>query len=437
MKSIHTKLSEKTDLEKFYGEYKDIQPSLLCNQNKSERYNKHLLDNSPLLNNEVVDTSFINRNQSDTIYQRNIPGKKQPVNIDIRPISSNTFENARFIKENEELQNYNKYEVSLRCDDNVFMPAHDRGTISKFFNNIDVDSELRNINYIDTKCATRLFKIDPNDKKSKLSCYSDDIVKDYQTLESNVGSSWKNYQHCGKLEKFDICSSKKFQSVNPNSNLSIYDNMPKDGKFIKSEISTNETINQMPPQVRNEVSSMKMLEQQENIRKQQIANDLKLLQEKQDLTLLNTLDRNRVKYASVPKPDDITQFKGNSPLNVYAPIIRNQKVDTELAQNLGKQSALDIQLDEKIKKRLSEFEKKIEVQYQKYNPNPKNLCELKPIKEPEIYPFQFRGQTRHLYKFNKIVKDAPPCLYSEQLFNNQTKRKHISVGRIPSHIYNN
>ena len=40
----------------------------------------------------------------------------------------------------------------------------------RFQDNIDVDSELRNINQIDTKCKGS-FKVNPLDKTNQLSCY--------------------------------------------------------------------------------------------------------------------------------------------------------------------------------------------------------------------------------------------------------------------------
>ena len=43
-----------------------------------------------------------------------------------------------------------------------------------------------------------------------------------------------------------------------------------------------------------------------------------------------------------------------------------------------------------------------------------------------LYDFDCRGQTKKLYKFNNLVQDDKECLYCEQLFNNQTKRKHIN-----------
>ena len=444
MKSIHDKLSEKTDLDQFYGEVQNLPPLLICNQNKAERINPNLLNTSTLLQTENLDLSSLNRNQNDAIYERNLPAKTQLVNIDIRPLSSSICADPRFEKERDELKKYNQYEVNLKCNDPGFMPG--RGSIPNFFNNIDVDSELKTINQIDTKCAERFFKIDPKDKKTKLSCYSDTLVKNYKQCEDKVGYQWCDYQKCGKLEQFEKCDSKKFQCPTNQSDLTIYDNMPAGGRLISSEVISNDLLNQIAAKQSREATAMQILEEQEKQRRFQIKTDLELLKQKEDVTLKNNLERHKVEYAAVPEQNDINQFKPNGDLNVYAPIIRTQKVDTARAKNLGKEKALDMKLDMKIKARIQEYERQLGKQMGNvgnlssgmgYNPNPSNNCNLTTVVEPEIHPFQCRDQTRNLYKFNKLVKNNEDCLFCEQLFNNQTKRKHISVGRVPSHIYTN
>lgn len=437
MKCIQDKMNEKTDLDQFYGKAQNIPSLLICNQNKAERINPNLLTSSVLLSNQSIDTSNLNRNQSQAIYERNLPSKHQLVNIDIRPISSSKCSAPRFETERNSLEQYNKYDVSLKCDDKIFMPG--RGTIPKFFNNIDLDSELKNINEIDTKCSERLFKINPNDKKTKLSCYSDTLVKNYQKVEEQHGYQWCDYQKCGKLETFDKCDSKSFQCPTQNSDLTIYDNMPEGGRLINSEVLSSDLMNQIKDKQEREKNSINTLEEQEKRRQYQIEADFKLLRQKKDITLQNNLERHKISYAPVKQQNiqNINQFKPNGDLNVYAPIIRKQKVRPERAYNLGKQKALDIKLDLKIKKRIAEYEKQMGIQTKGYNPNPNNNCNLTTVQEPQVYPFQCREQTRNLYKFNKLVKDSEDCLFCEQLFNNQTKRKHLSVGRVPGHIYTN
>ena len=244
---------------------------------------------------------------------------------------------------------------------------------------------------------------------------------------------------CGKLETFEKCDSQRFQCPKSDSDLTIYDNMPPGGRLINSEVLSPDLMNQIKAKQERESNNVNTLEQQERQRQYQIQADLELLTQKRDITLQNNLERNKITYAPVQKPDlkNLNQFKPNGDLNVYAPIVRKQKADPKRAYNLGKQKALDIKLDLKIQKRIAEYEKQLGLQTQGYNPNPNNNCNLTTVTEPEVYPFQCREQTRNLYKFNKLVKDSPDCLFCEQLFNNQTKRKHLSVGRVPSHILPN
>ena len=83
----------------------------------------------------------------------------------------------------------------------------EKGTINNFFDHIDIDSDLKNINHIDTRCSEKLFKIDPNKDKTKLSCYSDTLVKDYKKLENQAGYKWCDYNTCAELQGFPKCSS--------------------------------------------------------------------------------------------------------------------------------------------------------------------------------------------------------------------------------------
>ena len=76
-------------------------------------------------------------------------------------------------------------------------------------------------------------------------------------------------------------------------------------------------INQIAAKQNREQTAMQTLEEQERQR-YQIEADLQLLQQKQDVTLQNNLERHKVEYAPVPKQDDINQFKPNGDLNVYS-----------------------------------------------------------------------------------------------------------------------
>lgn len=433
MKCISDKMREKTNLGDYYGQEQNLPPLLICNQNKSERVQQSLLETSVLLKGELGDCYKLNKNQSNEIYQRNVPNRPLPVNVDMRPINSSKCSDPRFLREREELENYNQYQVSLNCQEEAFMPG--KGTVNRFFNNIDVDSELKNINEIDTKCSEKLFKVDPRDNKTKLSCYSDTLVKDYKKCDDQHGSTWCDYQKCGKLETFDKCDSKTFKCVNPKSDLSMYDNMPNSGRLLNGSVLSADLMNQIKLKQERQNTQQTTLLQQEQNRIKQIEADLKLLDTKRDLTLENNLNRHRMQFAPIQKPEDILQFKPSGDLNVYAPIIRRQQVNEDEAFKQGRQRSMEIQLDTRINERVNQLEQELGKQTRGYNPNPSNNCVLEPVTETELYPFQCRDQTRNLYKFNKLVGDSKDCLFCEQLFNNQTKRKHISVGRVPEHIY--
>ena len=145
---------------------------------------------------------------NDTIYQRNIPSGSLPVNVDIRPISSSSHCSPnRFKDENEGLMKYNKYNVNKNCPEDVFLPG--KGPISHFFNNIDLDSELKNINEIDTKCARKLFKVDPNINENRLSCYKDELVKNEEKGEVKTGTTWCNMYNCKHDKKMFYKDLKK------------------------------------------------------------------------------------------------------------------------------------------------------------------------------------------------------------------------------------
>ena len=431
MKCITDKIQDKTDLQTFYPSVTNVPPLLICNQNKHERYKQSLLDNSVLLQGENVNSSSLNRNQNDSIYQRNLSSQPLHVNIDMRPVSSSHCASSRFVQERDELEKYNKYQPTIKCEEVVFQPG--RGAVKTFFDNIDVDSELKNINQIDTRCSERLYKIDPNDKQTKLSCYSNTLVKDYELLERNLLN--RNIEQCSKLESFPKCDSQTVKCVNPRSQWTVDDNMPSRAhgqSIISSDLSHHLQNTQ---ERTNNIGTT--LQQQEEQRITTLKADIQLLDAKRDITFNNRLNRhNNNNYQTDKQSEPIVQYKGNGATNIYAPIIRKQQVHKKDAYNLGKQAAYDIQLDIKLQERIKQLEEDQGLRPVGYNPTPKNLCSLTPVKEPEIFPFQCREQTKNLYKFNQLTNDSKDCYTCEQLFNNQTKRKHLNVNRVPEHILN-
>ena len=53
-----------------------------------------------------------------------------------------------------------------------------KGDIGSYFNNIDVESRLKNIDYFDTKCANNVYKNDSDCLDCRLSCHRNVFVKD-------------------------------------------------------------------------------------------------------------------------------------------------------------------------------------------------------------------------------------------------------------------
>ena len=158
-------MRDSTNLEDNYQQVRNIPSLLICNQNGHERIQKGLLESSVLLGaNFQIGDNCLNQNYNDKIYGRNVPIGNIPVNVDMRAIPTGRCVDPRFQKERTSLEKYNKYEVNMKCNDKeVFVP--NKGTVSGYFNNIDLDSELKNINQIDTKCSKRFFKVNPEEKK--------------------------------------------------------------------------------------------------------------------------------------------------------------------------------------------------------------------------------------------------------------------------------
>ena len=147
----------RTEIEDTYMKDKNIPYKLLCNQNNHERVQTSLLKDSVLLSNENIDFSILNRNYNDRIFERNLPSKNLPVNIDFRPLPGDyKCTPKKFEEERESLEKYNKYEVNLKCNEDIFMP--NKGTVNGF-NNIDLDSELKTINQVDTNVKKDFIKL--------------------------------------------------------------------------------------------------------------------------------------------------------------------------------------------------------------------------------------------------------------------------------------
>ena len=454
---------QKTNLEDFYTPVNNIPPLLICNQNKTERVQKNLLEDSQLLHGETIDGSFIGRNQNDTIYQRNLPSEGLQIDINPRPLSSSFCADPRFLQERTSLEVQNQYVPKKvpKCEE-TFMPS--KGTMKRFQDNIDVDSELRNINQIDTKCAQRLFKVNPLDETNQLSCYSETLVKDYELGERTHGYSWAEYQKCGKLESFEKCKQENVKCPANQGQFQISDNMPPSynnqnnlndnqnrgnnnqnvGNNNQNRGNNNQNVGNNNQNVgnnnqnrgnnnqnvgNNNQRNNTLLLQQEQERLQNIKNDMALMLQYQQL--VDSEQKNRHHKEFKIRPANITQYKSKGASNIFAPVIRKQDVK-QRAYDLGKKQGVAQQVDEKISQHKLDLEKELGLKNCGYNPSHPPV--LAPVTEPEIFPFQCREQSKNLYKFNKIVDDSKDCLVCENLFFNQTKRKHLSVGRIPKHL---
>ena len=138
------------------------------------------------------------------------------------------YENKALIRTNPSIpiETEDKYEPNLECD-TYFNPG--KGTVSNYFDNIDVESQLKNINEIANKCSIQDFdnydylnvpkgsldiknyyKINPFDKKSKLNCYSNVIKEDLCYSENPI--------------KFETHCFKKCNTSNKQKNKSNYTN---------------------------------------------------------------------------------------------------------------------------------------------------------------------------------------------------------------------
>ena len=158
MTCIDNRMRDITKLNDSYNISKKIPDLLICNQNNRERINKLNIENSQLLKGVNISYDKCFQNSNENLYNRNVPiGENIPVNIDLRPLPASYCLDERFEKDQKELQNYNNYLPEIKCEDEIFMP--NKGLIKDYFNNIDVESELKNINYIDTKCSKKLFKV--------------------------------------------------------------------------------------------------------------------------------------------------------------------------------------------------------------------------------------------------------------------------------------
>lgn len=434
MECIDNKMRDITKLADNYNEVKNIPSLLICNQNNSERINKRNLKQSVLLKNVNISCD-INKNKNDELYKRNVPtGKNIPINIDMRPLPSSYCLDERFEEEQKSLEKYNNYVPEVKCEEDIFIP--NRGTVKNYFDNIDVDSELKNINQIDTKCSKRLFKIDPNNEKTKLSCYTDTLIDNYNEIDCKNGYTWCNYNTCNKLAEFPVCNKKEFK-------CQIDKTEKKDIKLIEEEKIIKDNLRKIRLRRKEE----------EKQKKKDYLKTVELLNKKAELQI----DRNIEKSDNPTlKPYEIIQYNnsnGPSPSssevsNIYAPIVHKRKFQYKNIEDIGYKRGLEKSIDKRIQENLDYYKKKEELKKQKeeiennqyrllnsYCPNMESIYTDRYYKasNSNIYDIDCRGQTRRLYSFNNS-NNIGDCINCEQLFNNQTKRTAVNVHKIPHHL---
>tara|TARA_B100000795_G_scaffold264927_1_gene246064 strand:+ start:1304 stop:2449 length:1146 start_codon:yes stop_codon:yes gene_type:complete len=375
---IQDTIRRTTNLEDFYPNMINEPALLICNTEK-ERINKNLLDTSILLKNENINID--NTSYDDKIYSRNVPSGNFKVNIDIRPISSDPCTDLKFLRERDSLEKYNYYKPPTNNNSQkVFIP--NKGTIKGYFDNIDMESELMNVNKIDTKCSLQLFKTHPNDSKSSLYQNKEYLIKNYKELEKENGYTWDNFNQYSLMGEFAPCKQVmkpcSITEIEPKRELITDPNIKHSGKIVSH------------PSIINS-------QQKQQLNKQ--INDAKKVIE---------METNPNIHHSTP---DIKTYKSKGVTNIYAPTLKKEGINKQRATARGMRDAAEISLKNPNIIRQPECFNPVEI----YNiDEPVNLSKYNCVKEHQQL-FTFSNQ-------NKISKD---CLYCEKLFNNYTKRRYI------------
>lgn len=394
-KCIPDSMREKTNLEDQYQEMRNIPPLLICNHdNDRERVNKSLIDNSVLLKDAGdFDLCDINANFGNRIYARNVGSGNIPINIEPRPLPADKCADPRFQKERESLIKYNNYEApvgKIQCDTDIFLPH--KGTVNGFFDNIDVDSHLKNINKIDTKCKLNLFKIHPEDETTPLNCFKSTLIKDYENCEPEYGYTWDNFNQCSKLDSFPVCKSKDIpcaiSKTSRQNKKVVKDNVSDSGQII-----TNKQI-------------------------KDLHFDIKLLEKKKAA---------EIQLAMTKKPDmdnvspDIVTYKSLGVQNIYAPNVYKKNLNLQEAEAQGYHDGISKVIDARAEINLRKItEETVD------NRQFKKVVELQPTEQVNLARYNCLQENQKLYTFNNQMDDPNrDCYFCERLFNNQTRRKHI------------
>ena len=446
---------QKTNLADNYGKVKNITPLLICNKNNNYRIPTQVTDNSVLLKQANIEFEDIKnltgRNFNDVIYQRNLPfgtrGEKVdspslkqsqqdginnqqvnlPLKIQSRPVLSGLCINERAIQERDSLDKMNEYVPNNgKCNNTVFVPG--KGPINHYFDNIDVESQLKNINEIDTKCSAQLFKVNPNGPDTNLSCFKDNFVKDYQKCEAKNGYTWCNYTDGINYEQFPVCDSKTFSCLSNNQAVNVNNRAVNANNRVvnaNNRVVNNQEVNSPSQVVMNNQSGRMVNKNEIN----NVTKELYLSQRKRELDTQINMRRNDPNFSI--KRNNMVQYKGDGINNITAPTIIKQEVDEDMAQILGERAYIEKEIKKITNQRLNKKIEKINVP----NPDRQTLHNRinRQVNPDCIHPFEkvdlpksiCREQKKNLYKFQNLVPDTKDCYYCEQLFNNFTKRKTI------------
>ena len=440
---------EKTNLEDSYGKVKNIPPLLIC-PNQKPRIQRHLLESSVLLADIDLGEcySLTSRNYNDTIYQRNQPfGQnnywspsasaspsessknivKNPVDLKIppRPILTGFCGKKQMEQERNMIDEMNKYTPNKECNDTVFVPG--KGPINHYFDNIDVESQLKNINEIDTKCSAQFFKVNPNDN-TPLGCYKDNFVKDYQKCEAKSGYTWCDYVDGVELEQFPVCDSQEFvcgmsQGSRKAKKITAFEGnneLQKFNKITDSPVETN--IRNI---INNKLTSGQMISEDKLNR---ATKELYLIQRKRELDTQINMIRKDPSFSI--NRQNITQYKSDGISNIIAPTIINQEVNEEYGNLLGERTYIEGLLEKITYDALNPSQRNEHNQNNQNNQNNVNNkinenC-FRPINEINLAKSKCVNENKNLYRFRNLVGNpTEDCNYCEELFNNFTKRKTI------------
>ena len=446
-------IRKKTDLDDNYGKIQNIIPLQICNTSNNYRIPKNTINNSVLLQEAGINSEDVrkvtNKSFNDCIYERNLPfgrvnenfdtpfirqtrtsGNNSKLNntklnntklnndrklvknnlklkVESRPVLSGLCPNKKAIDERNMLDQENLYVPTQTniCNDMVYVPG--KGPIDGYFDYIDVESQLKNINEIDTKCSEQFFKNPPSDK-NKIGCYTDVFVKDYKKSEKNYGYKWCDYTDGIQFADFPLCKPKtnRGNTINNSRNNTI-----------------NNTINNS--RNNNELKQSGQVINQNELN--QVTRDLNLSQQKQDLDIL--INQKRNENDMIIERENIIQYKPKGIQNIYSPTIIKRKVNEDLGNLMGRRAAIENQINLSLKDKLNTNQVNTNQVNNQVNNRVNNVkqkvnCIRGLDNQSRLTNFDYKDDTKQLYNFKTFMNGKESC-FCEQLFNNSTKRKII------------